>query len=128
MAVNLTVDFDAMLLRRVHNAPPMQLATGECGGRVGISRLLARCASHGVQATLLTPGRICALSPQAVVAAARAGHEIADHMWEHRVPKEPALAYDCQVHRPHAIPPRRLVHHLRTTGALLPGAFATASR
>jgi hypothetical protein len=25
MAVNLTVDFDAMLLRRVHNEPPMQL-------------------------------------------------------------------------------------------------------
>jgi len=29
MAVNLTVDFDAMLLRRVHNEPPMQLAKGE---------------------------------------------------------------------------------------------------
>jgi len=34
MAVNLTVDFDAMLLRRVHNEPPMQLAKGEFGGRV----------------------------------------------------------------------------------------------
>jgi peptidoglycan/xylan/chitin deacetylase (PgdA/CDA1 family) len=29
-----------------------------------------------------------------VVAAAQAGHEIADHMWEHRVPKEPELEYD----------------------------------
>jgi len=24
-------------------------------------------------------------------AAVESGHEIADHMWEHRVPKEPAL-------------------------------------
>ncbi|MFS8579179.1 MAG: hypothetical protein LOD88_04045, partial [Novibacillus thermophilus] len=35
-----------------------------------------------------TPGRICELYPDAVVAAARAGHEIADHMWEHRVPPQ----------------------------------------
>ena len=40
MAVNLTVDFDAMLLRRASNEPPMQLAKGEFGGRVGIWRLL----------------------------------------------------------------------------------------
>jgi len=94
MAVNLTVDFDAMLLRRVHNEPPMQLAKGEFGGRVGIWRLLELFASHGVQATIFTPGRICELYPQAVVAAARAGHEIADHMWEHRVPRERELEYD----------------------------------
>jgi len=34
------------------------------------------------------------LYPQAVVAAARAGHEIADLMWDHRVPKERDLEYD----------------------------------
>ena len=94
MAVNLTVDFDAMLLRRVSNEPPMQLAKGEFGGRVGIWRLLELFASHGIHATIFTPGRICELYPQAVVAAARAGHEIADHMWEHRVPKERDLEYD----------------------------------
>lgn len=103
MAVNLTVDFDAMLLRRLLNEPPAQLAKGEFGGRVGIWRLLDLFASHDVKATIFTPGRICELYPQAVRAAARAGHEIADHMWEHRVPKEQALEED----------------HLRKTAAAL---------
>jgi peptidoglycan-N-acetylglucosamine deacetylase len=94
MAVSLTVDFDAMLLRRASHEPPMQLAKGEFGGRVGIWRLLELFAAHRLHATIFTPGRICELYPQAVVAAARAGHEIADHMWEHRVPKEPELEYD----------------------------------
>jgi len=72
----------------------MQLAKGEFGGRVGIWRLLELFAAHSLHATIFTPGRICELYPQAVVAAAQAGHEIADHMWEHRVPKEPELEYD----------------------------------
>jgi peptidoglycan-N-acetylglucosamine deacetylase len=103
IAVNLTVDFDAMLLRRLLNEPPAQLAKGEFGGRVGIWRLLELFASHDVKATIFTPGRICELYPRAVRAAALAGHEIADHMWEHRVPKEPALEDD----------------HLRKTAAAL---------
>jgi peptidoglycan-N-acetylglucosamine deacetylase len=94
IAVNLTVDFDAMLLRRLLDEPPAQLAKGEFGGRVGIWRLLELFASHDVKATIFTPGRICELYPQAVRAAAMSGHEIADHMWEHRVPKEPALEED----------------------------------
>src|SRR5690349_3119529 len=40
LAVNFTADFDAMLLRRLMNEPPMQLAKGEFGGRVGIWRLI----------------------------------------------------------------------------------------
>ena len=40
IAVNFTADFDAMLLRRLMNEPPMQLAKGEFGGRVGIWRLI----------------------------------------------------------------------------------------
>jgi len=91
IAVNLTADFDAMLLRRLLNEPPMQLAKGEFGGRVGIWRLLELFAGHGVRSTIFVPGRICELYPQAVRAAAQAGHEIADHMWEHRVPNDPAL-------------------------------------
>lgn len=91
IAVNLTLDFDAMLLRRLWNEPPMQLAKGEFGGRVGIWRLLELFDSHGVKATVFTPGRICELYPQALKRAARAGHEIADHMWEHQVPDDPAL-------------------------------------
>ena len=94
IAVNITVDFDAMLLRRLNNEPPMELAKGEFGGRVGIWRLLDLFAAHRVRATIFTPGRICELYPQALKAAAAAGHELADHMWEHRVPKEPELARD----------------------------------
>jgi len=94
IAVNLTVDFDAMLLRRLLNEPAMQLAKGEFGGRVGIWRLLELFESHSVKATIFTPGRICELYPQAMRAAVRNGHEIADHMWEHRVPKEAALEQD----------------------------------
>ena len=94
IAVNFTADFDAMLLRRVLNEPPMQLAKGEFGGRVGIWRLIELFDSHAIKATIFTPGRICELYPQAVKAAVRSGHEIADHMWEHQVPKEPELERD----------------------------------
>lgn len=103
IAVNLTVDFDAMLLRRLNNEPAMELAKGEFGGRVGIWRLLELFAAHRVKATIFTPGRICELYPEALKAAVRDGHELADHMWEHRVPKEPLLARD----------------HLRKTAAAL---------
>ncbi len=94
LAVNFTLDFDAMLLRRLMNEPAMQLAKGEFGGRVGIWRLLELFDGHGVKATIFTPGRICELYPQALRAAVRGGHELADHMWEHHVPKDPALERD----------------------------------
>jgi peptidoglycan-N-acetylglucosamine deacetylase len=92
--VNFTCDFDAMLLRRLMNEPPMQLAKGEFGGRVGIWRLLALFKSHDIKATIFTPGRICELYPQALRAAVQGGHELADHMWEHHVPKDAALERD----------------------------------
>lgn len=91
VAINFTADFDAMLLRRLLEEPPMQLAKGEFGGRVGIWRLIELFDAHAVKATIFTPGRICELYPQAVRTAARSGHEIADHMWEHRVPPEAAI-------------------------------------
>lgn len=94
IAVNFTCDFDAMLLRRLMDESPMQLAKGEFGGRVGIWRLIELFDAHGVKATIFTPGRICELYPQALRAAARSGHEIADHMWEHRVPREAVLEED----------------------------------
>jgi len=94
LAVNFTLDFDAMLLRRLMNEPPMQLAKGEFGGRVGIWRLIELFDSHGVKATIFTPGRICELYPQALRKAHASGHELADHMWEHHVPKDPALERD----------------------------------
>src|SRR5919198_6682717 len=94
IAVNFTADFDAMLLRRVLNEPPLQLAKGEFGGRVGIWRLIELFDSHGIKATIFTPGRACELYPQALRAAVKSGHEIADHMWEHRVPNEAVLEED----------------------------------
>ena len=36
VAVNFTADFDTMLLRRLLNEPPSQLAKGEFGGRVAV--------------------------------------------------------------------------------------------
>jgi peptidoglycan/xylan/chitin deacetylase (PgdA/CDA1 family) len=94
IAVNFTADFDAMLLRRLFNEPPMQLAKGEFGGRVGIWRLIELFDSHDIKATVFTVGRICELYPKALRAAVKSGHELADHMWEHRVPKEPDLERD----------------------------------
>lgn len=94
IAVNFTADFDAMLLRRLANESTLQLAKGEFGGRVGIWRLIELFDGHGIKATIFTPGRICELYPRAVVAASKSGHEIADHMWEHRVPAEAALERD----------------------------------
>src|SRR5215469_521570 len=94
IAVNFTLDFDSMLLRRLLNEPPMQLAKGEFGGRVGIWRMIELFDTHHIRATIFTPGRACELYPQAIRAAVKSGHEIADHMWEHRVPKEAALEED----------------------------------
>ncbi|MFX5578744.1 hypothetical protein ABTD84_20015, partial [Acinetobacter baumannii] len=41
-----------------------------------------------------TPGRICELYPRALKRAVDAGHELADHMWEHQVPEDPRLEAD----------------------------------
>ena len=94
IAVNFTADFDAMLLRRLLNEPPMQLAKGEFGGRVGVWRLIELFDAQRIKATFFVPGRIAELYPQALHAMVRGGHEIADHMWEHHVPKDPALERD----------------------------------
>ena len=94
IAVNLTLDFDAMLLRRLLNEPAPQRAQGEFGGRVGIWRLIELFDRHDVRATIFTPGRICELYPDSLKAAHASGHEIAEHMWEHQVPREPELARD----------------------------------
>ena len=94
IAVNFTCDFDAMLFRRYLEETPMQLAQGEFGGRVGIWRLIELFSANDVTATIFTPGRICELYPQSLVAAHKAGFEIADHMWEHHVPKDMQLEHD----------------------------------
>lgn len=94
IAVNFTLDFDAMLLRRLWNEPALQRAKGEFGGRVGIWRLLELFDAYNVKSTIFTPGRICELYPSALKRAAKSGHELADHMWEHHVPEDPRLEED----------------------------------
>ena len=59
-----------------------------------IGEINAGTDSHGIKATIFTPGRICELYPRAVKTASEHGHEIADHMWEHQVPKDPELERD----------------------------------
>ena len=61
---------------------------------MGIWRLLELFDRRGVPATLFVPGRICELYPAAVHAFSDSGHEIADHMWEHRVPADPQTERD----------------------------------
>src|SRR5207248_9277322 len=94
IAVNFTADFDAMLFRRILNEPALQLAKGEFGGRVGIWRLIELFDSHDIKATIFTPGRIRELYPEALRAVHASGHEIADHMWEHHVPRDMQLELD----------------------------------
>src|SRR5258708_28936220 len=79
IAVNFTLDFDSMLLRRLLNEPPMQLAKGEFGGRVGIWRLIELFDAHKVKASIFTPGRYCVLYPPAFRTAVATAHEFADH-------------------------------------------------
>ncbi|MBW2146161.1 MAG: polysaccharide deacetylase family protein [Deltaproteobacteria bacterium] len=94
MAVNFEIHFDAQLRRRVRNEPIMQMTRGEFGGRVGIWRLMDLFDTYGIKATIFTPGRICELYPESLKEAVKRGHEVGNHMWEHRVPTEPELEKD----------------------------------
>ncbi len=77
-----------MINRRLKSEPTMELTQGEFGGRVGIWRLMDLCDQYGVKLTIFTPGRICELFPESLEEATRRGHEVANHMWEHRIPSE----------------------------------------
>lgn len=94
LAVNFTIDFDAQVNRKLKNEPAMELTQGEFGGRVGIWRLMDLFDRYGIKPTIFTPGRVCELFPEALKEAAKRGHEVANHMWEHRVPSEPDLEKD----------------------------------
>ena len=93
-AVSFTVDFDAMLARKLMRDPLLAVTKGEFGGRVGIWRLIDLFKKHGIKATIFTPGRIGELYPGALKKAASDGHELADHMWEHHVPEDIELERD----------------------------------
>ncbi|MFC1886499.1 polysaccharide deacetylase family protein [Thermodesulfobacteriota bacterium] len=94
LAVNFTIDFDAMLARKLMQDPALSVTKGEFGGRVGIWRLMDLFDKHDIKATIFTPGRICELYPDALKEATARGHELADHTWEHHVPNDPELEKD----------------------------------
>lgn len=60
-----------------HNAASF----GDYAWREGIWRLLRVLEARGVQATVFASGRLAELSPESLVAARDAGHEIAPHSW-----------------------------------------------
>ncbi|CUH80673.1 polysaccharide deacetylase family protein [Tropicibacter naphthalenivorans] len=91
LAVNFTLDFDAMLLRRLLNEPWGQKAKGEFGGRVGVWRIMEMFDAEDVKVTLFTPGRICELYPEVLRAVIQNGHELGNHMWEHEVYADPVI-------------------------------------
>ena len=94
LAINFTIDYDAQLNRRLKNEPVMELTQGEFGGRVGIWRLMDLFNKYNIKLTLFTPGRICELYPETLKEATNRGHEVANHMWEHRVPSDVELEKD----------------------------------
>jgi peptidoglycan/xylan/chitin deacetylase (PgdA/CDA1 family) len=94
LAANFTVDFDAMLNRRLKNEPFMELTQGEFGGRVGIWRLMDLFDTYDIKLTIFTVGRICELYPEALKEAVKRGHEVANHTWEHRIPSDIELEKD----------------------------------
>lgn len=94
LAVNFEIHFDAQLRRRLNKEPIMQIAQGEFGGRVGIWRLMDLFDKYDIKVTIFTPGRICELYPESLKEASKRGHEIGNHMWEHRIPSEPEIERD----------------------------------
>lgn len=84
--INFTVDFDAMIFRKYLQEPRLWCAQGEFGGRAGLGRLLDLFRDYGIRSTLFLPGQTGLLYPEVVRRAAREGHEVANHMWDHHIP------------------------------------------
>ena len=64
------------------------------GAHDGLDQLLAVLRHFGITATFAVPAVIAELRGDRIRALLAEGHEIADHMWEHHVPKDPALERD----------------------------------
>lgn len=84
--INFTIDFDAMIYRKFLNEPKLWCAQGEFGGRTGLWRLLDILKEFNIPATLFLPGQTGLLYPRVLRRAVQEGHEIANHMWNHRIP------------------------------------------
>lgn len=88
IVINFTLDFDTVIYRRFLGEPALWTAQGEFGGRVGVWRFLELFREFGVKATFFVPGQTALLYPEAVRQAAREGHEVANHMWDHHIPSD----------------------------------------
>ena len=62
---------------------PGRLAQGEFGARVGVPRILALLAEHGVRATFFIPAVSARLHPGEARRCVDAGHEVGVHGWIH---------------------------------------------
>ena len=86
--VLLTFDLDAETMwtsRDPSNASrPIVMSQGAYGWKVGLGRVLALLARHGVPATFFVPGLVIEARPQVVDQILGGGHEIAHHSWSHK--------------------------------------------
>lgn len=82
--VTLTFDWDGVAVWMAGGATDARsLSRGEFGPRVAIPRLLELCERLGITATFFTPGHTAETFPDAAVAIAERGHEIAAHGYAH---------------------------------------------
>jgi peptidoglycan-N-acetylglucosamine deacetylase len=86
--VCLTFDFDAfsIWMSTFKQVTPAGLSRGEYSGRVGIVRVLEMLERHGVPATFFVPAHTASTYPDIVSALPAAGHEVANHGFQHESP------------------------------------------
>lgn len=96
IAVMLTFDFDAELLRQSVIGKEAigfsDRSRGQYGPHEGLARCLAMLSRQRIRTTFFVPGKICELYPDSVKAIVAAGHELAYHGYAHDatvgIPKE----------------------------------------
>jgi peptidoglycan-N-acetylglucosamine deacetylase len=71
-----------------------RMAWGQFGNRVGMPRILALLAKHGVKATFYVPAVVALLYPDEQRRVIAEGHEIGVHGWIHEL--NSILAYDAE--------------------------------
>jgi peptidoglycan-N-acetylglucosamine deacetylase len=85
--VCLSFDFDALSVWLAYErSTPAMLNRGEYGARVGVPRILAFLAEHGLAATFFVPGHTVESFPRETEAVLEAGHEVAHHSYAHLDP------------------------------------------
>ena len=81
LAVSIGADFDAhsVWMGTFSSASQSHLSRGEFGAVVGVPRLLALFAAHGIRTTWCTPTHTLQTFPDQCAAIVAGGHEIAAH-------------------------------------------------